>query len=206
MPSQLPKPPEENPIEKRISALVARLQAREAGDSEYNLESSFVEQLKKSKRSGKAVSLVELAQQLSYERERHDFDVEREKHRFRKLFLWCLFGLTCFWLLVVIVFVTWNAVSPSVENREKLMQLQIQVAASSSPTNTLNGIVARTVTPHFCSALFHLSDSVLIAFITSTTVAVLGLFLTAANWLYGKPLRKKISHPHDKHEQVEETN
>ncbi|TKJ77787.1 hypothetical protein PkoCFBP13504_22985 [Pseudomonas koreensis] len=33
---------------------------------------------------------------------------------------------------------------------------------------------------------FHLSDSVLIAFITSTTATVLGLYGIAAYWLYGK--------------------
>ncbi|MGK0456567.1 MAG: hypothetical protein ACJAUA_000869 [Zhongshania aliphaticivorans] len=32
---------------------------------------------------------------------------------------------------------------------------------------------------------FHLSDSVLIAFITSTTTSVIGLFLLVARWLFG---------------------
>jgi hypothetical protein len=32
--------------------------------------------------------------------------------------------------------------------------------------------------------IFHLSDPVLLAFISSTTVAVLGLFLVAAKWLF----------------------
>lgn len=35
---------------------------------------------------------------------------------------------------------------------------------------------------------FHLSDSVLIAFITSTTATVLGLYGIAAYWLYGKKM------------------
>lgn len=34
--------------------------------------------------------------------------------------------------------------------------------------------------------LFHLSDGVLIAFITSTTVSVIGIFLIAAHWLFPK--------------------
>jgi hypothetical protein len=33
---------------------------------------------------------------------------------------------------------------------------------------------------------FHLSDGVLIAFITSTTVSVIGIFLIAAHWLFPK--------------------
>lgn len=204
MSSQPPKPPEQKTLEQRVSALAARLQTPLVGKSEYKLESSFVERLKKSLGSGKDVSLVELAQQLSFEREQHDLSAEKEKHKFRKMFLWCLFGLTCFWLLVVIVFVAWNAVSPSVENREKLMQLQMQCASPMSSTNSLNCVATKTVTPHFCSVLFHLSDSVLIAFITSTTVAVLGLFLTAANWLYGRPENKKTSHTRSQHRQAEE--
>ncbi|MDP5541289.1 hypothetical protein [Pseudomonas aeruginosa] len=40
---------------------------------------------------------------------------------------------------------------------------------------------------------FSLSDTVVIAFITSTTATVLGLYAIAAYWLYGKPKQEKKS-------------
>jgi|GEM_PF-4466577 len=204
MPQQPPKPSEDKPIAQRVSALAALLKFGEANDREYNLESSYVEHLKKSLSSGKEVSLLELAQRLSYERDRHDLTAEIEKHTFRKKFLWCLFGLTCVWLFLVIIFVGWNASSPSVEDRTKLLLLQSQIASNNNTSNFICVAEMKTATPHFCSTLFHLSDSVLIAFITSTTVAVLGLFLTAANWLYGKHPHKKISHSAASKNQSEE--
>lgn len=39
---------------------------------------------------------------------------------------------------------------------------------------------------------FNLSDSVMIAFMTSTTATVLGLYGVAAYWLYGKPKDQKV--------------
>ena len=182
-------------IAESISA-VAPLQPVPGSNEEYELESSFADSLKKKSSGGQEVSLVKLAQQLSFARDEHEFHVEKEKHQFRKRFLWCLFSLTCFWLFIVICFVGWNAMSPSIENREMLLHLQTQLSSTLVTTNAINASVLTTVTPHFCPILFHLSDSVLIAFITSTTVAVLGLFLTAANWLYGKHSQKE-SHPID---------
>ena len=41
---------------------------------------------------------------------------------------------------------------------------------------------------------FNLSDGVLIAFITSTTASVIGLFLIAAKWLYPSSKDKESSH------------
>lgn len=42
---------------------------------------------------------------------------------------------------------------------------------------------------------FKLSDTVVIAFITSTTATVLGLYGIAAYWLYGKPKQEAKSDP-----------
>ena len=46
------------------------------------------------------------------------------------------------------------------------------------------GVLAMVVASGIASLNFKLSDGVLIAFITSTTVSVLGLFGIAAKWLY----------------------
>jgi hypothetical protein len=42
-------------------------------------------------------------------------------------------------------------------------------------------------TPRYPNWAFKLSDTVLIAYITSTTASILGLFGIAAYWLFGKP-------------------
>lgn len=47
------------------------------------------------------------------------------------------------------------------------------------------------VTPRYPDWAFKLSDPVLIAYITSTTASILGLFGIAAYWLFGKP---KVPH------------
>ncbi|NMX99331.1 hypothetical protein HBO43_22330 [Pseudomonas veronii] len=58
---------------------------------------------------------------------------------------------------------------------------------------------------------FHLSDSVMIAFITSTTATVLGLYGIAAYWLYGKKLpiadekKKKTEQEKNKEKKQEDT-
>ncbi|MGG3796526.1 hypothetical protein ABEU86_20005 [Pseudomonas paraversuta] len=52
---------------------------------------------------------------------------------------------------------------------------------------------------------FHLSDSVMIAFITSTTATVLGLYGIAAYWLYGKKPPSKSEKPNpDKKDDAED--
>jgi hypothetical protein len=56
----------------------------------------------------------------------------------------------------------------------------------------LDVAAVKSVAPNYCPILFHWSDSGLIAFVTSTTVAVPGLFLTAANWLYAKQGHKTM--------------
>lgn len=40
---------------------------------------------------------------------------------------------------------------------------------------------------------FHLSDTVLVAYVTSTTASILGLFGIAAYWLFGKPKKDAAS-------------
>lgn len=183
-----------------ISAIASSANITGKTNEDYKLESLFVDRLKKSlfKRASQGeelgeADLVLLAKQLSYEQKKHEFEAEKDKHKFRKWFLWALFGLTCAWLLIVVFFVGWNAVSPSVIDREKLLQLQGQLNVSNGGTNVLQSAMMRVANPKYCPILFHLSDSVLVAFITSTTVAVLGLFLTAARWLYGSTARKVSS-------------
>ena len=140
----------------------------------------------------KNISPAEFLIYLESRRAWQSFKEDEEKHNFRKLFLKALFLLTCAWLATVVYFVYQNAVSPSVDDRGKLIQIQVQLETiSKATTNTLDSAMIHAANPEYRSILFHLSDSVLIAFITSTTVAVLGLFLTAANWLYGKPIEKK---------------
>lgn len=158
-------------IAEEVSALASLAQPAEASEEDYRLESVFLDQLR---------------QQLNYEKELQEFQEQQDRHEMRKSVLGRLFLLTSVWLFIVIIFVAWTALSPSVQDREKLFQLQSQAASVISfGTNLPPQALMRTVSPKFCPILFHLSDSVLVAFITSTTVAVLGLFLTAAKWLYG---------------------
>lgn len=124
------------------------------------------------------------------------------------LFLACL---TCAWLAVVVLFVGWTALSPTVQDREKLFLLQTEAASKFpqavtatapvkvQPANVIPQSSLRAVSPHYCPILFHLSDTVLVTFITSTTVAVLGLFLTAARWLYGTPSAPSSEKNQQKH-------
>lgn len=117
-----------------------------------------------------------------------------------KDFFIALSVLTCSWLTTVIYFVYQNAVSPSIEDRGKLIQIQAQLDATTNlATNLFHSAMFYAANPVYKPSLFHLSDSVLIAFITSTTVAVLGLFVTAANWLYGKHNPKKKPESDNQH-------
>lgn len=166
------------PISEEVSALASLAQNTGASDEDYKLESVYLDQLR---------------QQLIFEKEQHELQEQKERHKLRKAVLRLLFGLTLGWLIVVVIFVGWTALSPSVQDREKLFQLQTQAGlASSSQTNSPPKSVLNAVAPSYCPILFHLSDSVLVAFITSTTVAVLGLFLTAAKWLYSTPNGEKL--------------
>ena len=161
------------PIAEQVSALASFSQATSAtSDEEYRLESVFLDQLR---------------QQLNYEKELHEFQEQQDRHEMRKSTFDWLLKLTVGWLGVVVLLVAWTALSPSVADREKLVQLQNQIGTISAATNPLQATMLHAASPKYCPILFHLSDSVLVAFITSTTVAVLGLFLTAAKWLYSAP-------------------
>ncbi len=52
--------------------------------------------------------------------------------------------------------------------------------------------------PGFKPLHFEISDSVLIAFMTTTTATVLGLYGIAAYWLYGKPKQEGKNTSKDK--------
>jgi uncharacterized membrane protein len=87
-------------------------------------------------------------------------------HRMRKYGLLALFSLVVVWLTGICVFVLLSSFS-----------LQVLVDAN---------------VPYFRNAVFTtpilvMSDNVLIALITSTTLNVLGMFAVAAKWLYSTP-------------------
>lgn len=75
-----------------------------------------------------------------------------------------LFILTLFWLIVVVIFVSLTGFSYSSLNNPKCVE------------NCVN---------------FSLSDNVLIAFITSTTATVIGIFIIVATWLFPSPKAKQ---------------
>lgn len=167
----MPRLPKKQPLDKaavtqRVSALASRANLAVASDADYQLESRFFEQF-----------------------QAQDFTHREDKHNLRKTVLVSLFCLTCFWLLAVIAFVAWTALSPSIADRQAVVALYSDVSEFAGKTT--NAIRLPTL-PKYCPILFHLSDSVLIAFITSTTVAVLGLFLTAAKWLYAEQSAVKV--------------
>lgn len=86
-----------------------------------------------------------------------------EIHGIRKAHAWLLFGLTVVWVVVL-----WG-----------ILMLQGF------------GRWYTPVLPWFEAIPFHLSDTVLIAFMTTTTATVLGLYGIAAYWLYGNGKAKK---------------
>jgi ABC-type Fe3+ transport system permease subunit len=89
---------------------------------------------------------------------------DQDKHTWRKGVLASLFIMTCLWLLFVVLVVCLSATSPSITDRNALENLGVKV--------------------RYCPVFFKLSDTVLVSFITSTTVSVLGLFMVAAKWLF----------------------
>lgn len=96
---------------------------------------------------------------LKYEVEelRNKLDREIDTHDLRKQYVPLLFRLIVVWLAIVVLFVFMTGWSGDFLN---------------NPDCRIN------------CARFKLNDSVLIAFITSTTFSVLGLFLLVAKWLY----------------------
>jgi ABC-type Fe3+ transport system permease subunit len=97
------------------------------------------------------------------ERLRDENNELRKVHDLRQSYLKKLFLMIVFWLIAVLICVVLSALN------------------SENPNNT------KWTLPFS----FNLKESVLIAFITSTTVSVLGLFITAAAWLFGS--KKKDS-------------
>ena len=84
-------------------------------------------------------------------------DRDIDLHDLRKEYIEKLFWLIAIWLGVVVLFVFMSGYSSNLLN---------------NPDCRIN------------CARFKLADSVLIAFITSTTASVLGLFYLVAKWLY----------------------
>lgn len=222
-------PPKKKPIAEEISALASSVHPANEGEESYRQEAfytdllreeSYMDSIKEAldKRGGnwffnlfgrirkrnsytrQKISPAELLAEINARRVWHSFKEDEEKHKFRKRFFIALFVLTCSWLTTVIYFVYQNAVSPSIEDRGKLIQIQAQLDATTNlATNLFHSAMFYAANPVYKPSLFHLSDSVLIAFITSTTVAVLGLFVTAANWLYGKHNPKKKPESDNQH-------
>ncbi len=83
-----------------------------------------------------------------------------DKHALRVRFSWCIFGLLCVWLALVVVCVF------------------------------MAGFKTRG---------FVLSEKVLITFITSTTIDVIGVFGIAAKWIYPKPVQVDLPAESDTH-------
>ena len=111
------------------------------------------------------ILLTEQTNQLRLDKLEDDLKRERDLHGLRKTFLNRLFGLILGWLVAVVICVFLCAVGGEQQ---------------SGDWN--------------CPFTFKLPDSVLIAFISSTTVSVLGLFLIAAKWLF--PSKQNGDHEH----------
>jgi hypothetical protein len=94
-----------------------------------------------------------------------NFVLEDERKTLREKYTPRLFGIITTWLGIVVLFVFLSA-------------LRFDYFNFNNPEC------------HISCVGFKLSDSVLIAFITSTTVSVLGLFLVVANWMYPSASRK----------------
>lgn len=94
---------------------------------------------------------------LTVDQFREEVKHQQTTHDLRTEYIPRLYGLILGWLVVVVCFVFMTGFSGFNFNNPNCTENCFQ---------------------------FKLADSVLIAFITSTTVAVLGLFLCAAQWLY----------------------
>jgi hypothetical protein len=93
----------------------------------------------------------------------HQLKERRQLHKLRKKHSSRLFGLTIVWIVVVWIVVLFQG-------------------------------FGQWFTPIFSGLeyiKFHLSDTVAVAFITSTTATVLGLYGIAAYWLFGKPKKEE---------------
>ncbi|WP_207815411.1 hypothetical protein ACMGGD_16285 [Pseudomonas sp. BNK-6] len=95
---------------------------------------------------------------------------DNEIHGLRMVHAWLLFGLTIIW-----VYVIWIVILLQGFGRWFVPMM-----------------------PGFKPLHFEISDSVLIAFMTTTTATVLGLYGIAAYWLYGKPKQEGKNTSKDK--------
>ncbi|MEJ0088445.1 MAG: hypothetical protein WDM80_01595 [Limisphaerales bacterium] len=209
------KPSEKKPISEAVSQFAQTISISQKEDSKYQEEKRFAELVGQKDKRGfwqsafsifkrrtdfddlgyrQTVTPEELLLYIKHKDAYQNLLEKQDTHSFRKGFLVALFVLICIWLGVVIYFVSQNAKCPTVADREKLIQIQNQIVSMAlDKTNAVDDAMLKIASPKFSENFFHLSDSVLIAFITSTTVAVLGLFLTAANWLFNKRVTQKSS-------------
>ncbi len=106
---------------------------------------------------------------LELDRYRAELKRDSDEHAWRNALLDRLFKLVKYWLIAVVAVVVLSGIGSSVSDKSEI------------PEDW------REFLNRFSSGLlihFKLSDTVLITFISSTTVSVIGLFLVAAKWLF----------------------
>jgi hypothetical protein len=97
-----------------------------------------------------------------------------ETHDLRKTYTTKLFFLTCLWLFAVLIFVAASAFRGIL------------------PTGLALPPIGWNMSPEECATCFarfyfSVTDKVLIAFITSTTASVIGIFVIVVKWLFTPP-------------------
>lgn len=110
---------------------------------------------------------------LEVQAKKSDIVHEDELHGIRKIYTGKLFALTCVWLSFVLLFVILTGLRTSIHIPMRGAR-PLAVAINSD-------------CPDCWNIYFSLSDKVLIAFITSTTATVVGIFLIVAKWLFPSP-------------------
>lgn len=108
-------------------------------------------------------------QQLEIDKYRAELKRDSDEHAWRNALLDRLFKLVTSWLIAVVAVVVLSGIGSNVSDK------------SESPKNWCE-LWLRLVSGLLIH--FKLSDTVLITFISSTTVSVIGLFLVAAKWLF----------------------
>lgn len=164
----------QNDFEQQVAALAERA-GSESSTGGYEEEKSFLDTLR----------VLIATQKDAFDHEK-DVDV----HGLRKSNLRALFWLTCVWLFAVVCFVAMSAVSPSVSEREKILEIREKYEGKLAGSLISTNVTHRQPVIRYCPLTFKLSDTVLVAFITSTTVSVIGLFIIAAQWLYASKKEK----------------
>lgn len=102
-----------------------------------------------------------------------------DKHALRQRYTTHLFTLTCIWLSFVLLFV-------GLTGTKGALPIPFHRLASAISLNLDNCLDC-------WKFYFSLSDKVLIAFITSTTASVIGIFLIVAKWLFPSELAEDKS-------------